>query len=613
MSARLSRLLPLAVAALALGGSSAWTLSVLLLPLLGLPFAAGPRFDVDTGRQALSSAIGAGAGYVLASLAYEADPGRLTEGWARLAAGALLAAAARATLLAPRGGYLPTAALGFLGLAFAGKAPNPGYPLFVAFFLLSLPGAFGDRAARLPSGRRAAAGLAVIGLTLLLGASSLSGLQRLRAWARERSRFTTALWQPRTGFSERMDLGALDGLLDSDRRVLRVRGGRVDYLRGASLDVYEFGTWRRSEVTRETPIRLSAAAPDATLEITLLGGRTDRLFLPLGARSPSATPSAALSDDLGSIRAATPAGFESVRFSLGARDLAPVIRPRPVDLEVPRRMRPHLTALVREWTRGLPDERDEAAVLHALERHLLHDFEYARHVSQSLNTDPVLDFLLRGRRGHCEYFASSLALLARAAGIPARVVMGYRVSERSPFGHYVVRERNAHAWVEAWLDGSGWSTEDATPEEAQPFNREHETAYSAASADALAMGYDELTDWLGQRSLLETSLAWIAGCAVLTVIVARGLRGRRRRAALADDEALLAFMQPLLAALEREGHARGADEPLERLASRLPYPAAADVLLRYAALRYGGLGDRDAIARQAEATTRALREGPRAP
>ena len=121
-----------------------------------------------------------------------------------------------------------------------------------------------------------------------------------------------------------------------------------------------------------------------------------------------------------------------------------------------------------------------------------------------------------------------------------------------------------------------------------------------------------MTDWLGERTLLETRLGWLAGCAVLALIVARGIRGRRRSAALSEDEILLGFMQPLLVALAQRGHARGAHEPLERLASRLPYPDAADVLASYAALRYGGLGDREAIARRASAVTRALRARDRA-
>jgi hypothetical protein len=598
--------LPLAIGALALGGSSSWTLACLAWSLIVLAYALGARFDVDADRQALSSVVGAGVGYALASLVYEADPGQLTDGWARLASGAFAAAAARATLVAPRGGYAPAAALGFIGLAFAGKASNASYPLCVASFLLCLPGAMSGRKPVLPSPRRALAGAAVLGLALAIGAGTLWGMFTLRSWARARTRFTTAVWQPRTGFSERMDLGSLAGLLDSDQRVLRVRGARVDYLRGTSLDVYELGTWRRSDPGgRETPVQLDGAAPDATLEIEVLGGRRDRLFLPLGAKTPSATPSSALRDDLGSVRSASKAGFQSVRLSLGDRDFAPLARPRMIDLHVPRRLRQPLASLVSEWTGALPGDADPASILKVLEQRLKSDFEYSRQVSRPINADPVLDFLQRERRGHCEYFASALALLARAAGIPTRIVMGYRVSERSPWGHYLVRERNAHAWIEAWVGGK-WRTADATPESAQPYNHEHEAGYAEASVDALGMGYDEVTDWLAERTLLETSLGWLAGCAVLALIVARGMRGRRHRTRLSDDEVLLGFMQPLLTALAQRGHARGAHEPLERLASRLPYPDAADVLSSYAALRYGGVGDRDAIARRASAVTRAL-------
>ena len=232
MSARWSGALPLAVTALALAGSASWGLSFVVLVLIGLPHALGPRFDVDADRQALSSVIGAGVGYALASLVYEADPGQLTDGWARLATGALTAAAARATLVAPRGGYAPAAALGFVALAFAGKANNASYPACVAGFLLCLPAAMAGRKPVMPNARRVLASAAVLGLALAIGAGTLWSMFALRSWARARTRFTTALWQPRTGFSERMDLGSLDGLLDSDARVLRVRGARVDYLRG---------------------------------------------------------------------------------------------------------------------------------------------------------------------------------------------------------------------------------------------------------------------------------------------------------------------------------------------------------------------------------------------
>jgi len=223
----------------------------------------------------------------------------------------------------------------------------------------------------------------------------------------------------------------------------------------------------------------------------------------------------------------------------------------------------------------------------------------------------LLAFLFVDKRGHCEYFASALALLGRAAGVPTRLVMGYRVSERSPFGYFVVRERNAHAWVEAWLPGAGWVTRDATPALAQAQNSERQASYYESSLDALGVGYSDLTDWLGQRTLGQTSLAWLIGCAVLAAIVARGARRRARARALADDEALLPFMQPLIDMLDKAGHARSPDEPLERLAARLPDAEPARLLRRYSALRYGGVGDGAALARDVNASVAVLRRRPR--
>ncbi len=67
--------------------------------------------------------------------------------------------------------------------------------------------------------------------------------------------------------------------------------------------------------------------------------------------------------------------------------------------------------------------------------------------------DPIEDFVVRNQRGHCEYFASALALMLRSQNIPARIVLGFRGGEWNSVGSfYDVRQLHAHAWVEAYLE-----------------------------------------------------------------------------------------------------------------------------------------------------------------
>ncbi len=80
-----------------------------------------------------------------------------------------------------------------------------------------------------------------------------------------------------------------------------------------------------------------------------------------------------------------------------------------------------------------------------------------------LLNDPVDEFLFETRRGFCEHYAASFTVLMRAAGIPARVVTGYQGGDVNPLGGYViVRQRDAHAWSEVWLDERGWVRVDPT-------------------------------------------------------------------------------------------------------------------------------------------------------
>ena len=106
-----------------------------------------------------------------------------------------------------------------------------------------------------------------------------------------------------------------------------------------------------------------------------------------------------------------------------------------------------------------------------IESFLMQEYDYSLDLLGMRTDTPVEDFLFNWRRGHCEYFASSMVLMLRAIGIPARLVTGYLGGEYNPFeDYYVVRQSNAHAWVEAFLPQQGWTTFDPTPPSGLPLS-----------------------------------------------------------------------------------------------------------------------------------------------
>jgi protein-glutamine gamma-glutamyltransferase len=87
--------------------------------------------------------------------------------------------------------------------------------------------------------------------------------------------------------------------------------------------------------------------------------------------------------------------------------------------------------------------------------------------------DPLAYFLFVRKKGHCEYFASTMAVMLRTLGIPSRVVTGFQSGVFNPMtGWQLVRASDAHSWVEAWIDGRGWTTFDPTPYDTSRSGRE---------------------------------------------------------------------------------------------------------------------------------------------
>jgi len=104
----------------------------------------------------------------------------------------------------------------------------------------------------------------------------------------------------------------------------------------------------------------------------------------------------------------------------------------------------------------------------ALEDYLKTNFTYTLQLPSQRVADPLAYFLFQRKAGHCEYFASSMAVMLRTLGIPSRIVNGFHMGEFNDLtGNYIVRGRDAHSWVEAYIPDLGWMSFDPTPPDPQ--------------------------------------------------------------------------------------------------------------------------------------------------
>lgn len=122
---------------------------------------------------------------------------------------------------------------------------------------------------------------------------------------------------------------------------------------------------------------------------------------------------------------------------------------------------PRIARLAAGWTTGETDPFKQAGIL---ERHLRKDYSYSLTLLKTEVPDPLAHFLFERKAGHCEYFASAMAVMLRTLGIPSRVVTGFQSGIYNPIsGWQVIRASDAHSWVEAYSPRRGWITFDPTP------------------------------------------------------------------------------------------------------------------------------------------------------
>jgi transglutaminase-like putative cysteine protease len=131
-----------------------------------------------------------------------------------------------------------------------------------------------------------------------------------------------------------------------------------------------------------------------------------------------------------------------------------------------------------------------------------HDEEYYYTLEPPpLGHNSVDRFLFQTRQGFCEHYASAFAVMMRAAGIPSRIVLGYQGGELNPMGDYlIVRQSDAHAWTEIWIDGTGWYRVDPTAAVA-PERIDSGMSGSLFDGAAAAWGLSAPSEFLHQLTL----------------------------------------------------------------------------------------------------------------
>lgn len=120
-----------------------------------------------------------------------------------------------------------------------------------------------------------------------------------------------------------------------------------------------------------------------------------------------------------------------------------------------------ITLLAKEITHTHRTTFDKA---NAIQSFLTHNFRYSLDAPLAEQDHPLEEFLFTRKTGYCEHYATAMVVMLRTIGIPARLVTGFLATEWNEYGrYYVVRQQDAHAWVEVHLPHSGWITMDPTP------------------------------------------------------------------------------------------------------------------------------------------------------
>ncbi|MFC1549385.1 DUF3488 and DUF4129 domain-containing transglutaminase family protein, partial [Nitrospirota bacterium] len=277
------------------------------------------------------------------------------------------------------------------------------------------------------------------------------------------------------GFGDSVELGSYGRVLDNPSIVMRVEleGGELPlYWRGITLDHFDGVRWsntlqprirvrKRGGLFNITPSEMENKEETSSQRVIMEPLDTDVIFGLGEVLSVKAKGWFLYKDASGSI-------------FMGGRDnrrISYTVRSRPDRgnrgisvyfryLQLPERME-RIKKLAETITEGLATDSEKAE---AIMTYLSSDFSYTLSPGEpAVDIPPMEWFLFESREGYCEHFSTAMALMLRTQGIPSRIVTGFLGGEENELGNYIiVRQRNAHSWLEAGIDGK-WVRFDPTP------------------------------------------------------------------------------------------------------------------------------------------------------
>lgn len=445
---------------------------------------------------------------------------------------------------------------------------------------------------------------------------------------------------PTMGFSERIELGGHGLLRENPRIVMRVElPGQMPplRLRGVTFARYDQGRWSQLRIPEQSlpvsrpEVLLKKVPPQTELgraEIHLEPIDTSSLFVPTPGDVVSLSfpekhlgltgPLKVRSDDQLALPGRRAPLHYTVRFQPST---APPERKAKIAsdyLQLPPTLESTLHSLAAQMVGDATDPVEQA---NRLRNHLQKNYGYTTRLWKPSQSEPIVEFLTSERKGHCEYFATAMALLLRSLQIPSRTVNGYLTAEWNRYGgFFVVRQQHAHSWVEVFLNNR-WEVFDPTPP--QPVSPMLPIFYPVRQLfDGLNMGFGKYVieyDQGAQRQLGERfSSLWkrseprhvalpsfgvwplLFGVCVLGLLFGVGRylwRHRPHFVATREPKQFAegtAVIQSALLILRRRGFHRSPGETLQMLAERLAEhgePAApifAKLVEHYYAHRFSG-------------------------